>query len=62
MDLGDGSMIKYTVQKWLTPDGNWINETGVEPTNYVELNESYYDNPTEENDNQLQTAINLVTK
>ncbi len=62
MDLGDGSMIKYTVQKWLTPDGNWINETGVEPTNYVELNESYYDNPTEENDNQLQTAIDLVTK
>ena len=62
MDLGDGSMIKYTVQKWLTPDGNWINETGVEPTNYVELNESYYDNPTDENDNQLQTAIDLVTK
>lgn len=62
MDLGDGTMIKYTVQKWLTPDGNWINEKGVEPTNYVELNESYYDNPTDENDNQLQTAIDLVTK
>lgn len=52
--LSDGSMIKYTVQKWLTPDGNWINEKGVEPTNFVELT-------TEENmDNQLQTALNLI--
>ncbi|WP_010278647.1 S41 family peptidase [Paenibacillus senegalensis] len=30
-ELGDGSNIKMTTYKWLTPDGNWINETGVEP-------------------------------
>ena len=47
-------MIKYTVQKWLTPEGNWINEKGVEPTNYVELN--LQDNT----DNQLQTALDLI--
>lgn len=52
--LSDGSMIKYTVQKWLTPDGNWINEKGVAPTNYVELS-------LEENtDTQLETAKNLI--
>ena len=59
--LPDGSMVKYTVQKWLTPDGNWINETGLEPTNEVELNEKYYEEPIRENDNQLLTALDLVT-
>lgn len=60
--LLDGSMIKYTTQKWLTPNGNYINEKGVEPTNEVELNEEYYQDPTEENDNQLTEALNLLTK
>ena len=60
--LPDGSMLKYTVQKWLTPDGDWINEKGIAPTNNVELDKSFYENPTKENDNQLTTALNLVTK
>lgn len=58
--LLDGSMIKYTTQKWLTPDGNSINEVGVNPTKVVELNEEYFNNPTTENDNQLQEAIKLI--
>lgn len=60
--LLDGSMIKYTTQKWLTPLGNSINETGVEPTNVVKLSDEYYSNPSMENDNQLQEAINLLIK
>ena len=62
VQLTDGSMIKYTVQDWLTPNGNWVNETGLEPTNFVELSNEYYNNPTTDNDNQLQTAIELLTK
>ena len=58
--LLDGSMIKYTTQKWLTPDGNSINGVGVTPTKVVELNEEYFNNPTNENDNQLQEAIKLI--
>lgn len=54
--LSDGSMIKYTIQKWLTPNGNWINENGLEPTNYVE---SKIEN---DQDSQLQTAITLLTE
>ena len=54
--LKDGSMIKYTTQKWLTPNSNWINETGVEPTNKIELDTNG------ETDNQLQEAIKLVVK
>lgn len=30
--MGDGSNIKLTLYKWLTPDGNWIHKKGVEPT------------------------------
>lgn len=60
--LPDGSMVKYTVQKWLTPDGNWIDGKGVEPTYYVELSDEYYKNPVMENDNQLNKALELVSK
>lgn len=60
--LIDGSMIKYTTQKWLTPDGNSIDGVGVAPTNYVELSDEYYNSPSFENDNQINEAINLLIK
>ena len=60
--LSDGSMIKYTVENWLTPDGNWINEKGIEPTNEVLLDVKYWEDPKVENDNQLQKALDLVSK
>ena len=36
-NLDDGSNLKYTSAKWLTPKGNWINEKGVKPDVTVEL-------------------------
>lgn len=60
--LSDGSMIKYTIENWLTPDGNWINEKGIEPTHEVHLDEEYYSEPIVENDNQLQKALELVSE
>ena len=60
--LASGAMIKYTTQKWLSPNGNWINEVGVKPTHEIELQEEYSKNPTEENDNQLQKALDVVSK
>ena len=60
--LKDGSMIKYTVENWLTPDGNWINNVGIEPTDEVTLNEEYFKEPSDEADNQLQKALELVSK
>ncbi|TCP55903.1 carboxyl-terminal processing protease [Tumebacillus sp. BK434] len=33
----DGSDIKYTIAKWLTPDGNWVHKKGIEPDYKVEL-------------------------
>lgn len=54
--LKDGSMIKYTTQNWLTPNGNWINEIGLEPTNKVEQSSE------SDGDNQLQEALKLVSQ
>lgn len=36
-DLQDGSNIKYTTAKWLTPNGNWIHQKGIEPDFKVDL-------------------------
>ena len=59
--LSDGSMIKYTVENWLSPKGNWIDGQGVTPTHEEELSKKYEENPNEENDNQLQKALDLVS-
>ncbi|MGP7815943.1 lmo1851 family serine protease [Niallia sp. 01092] len=36
-DLSDGSNLKFTTDKWLTPNGSWIHGKGIEPTYKVEL-------------------------
>jgi carboxyl-terminal processing protease len=38
-DFQDGSNIKFTTQKWLTPAGNWIHEKGIKPDVEVGLPE-----------------------
>lgn len=58
--LSNGNMYKYTTKKWLSPKGNSIDKTGVAPDIEVSLNDEYYENPTDENDNQLQTAIDVI--
>lgn len=30
-EMGDGSLLKITVAKWLTPDGEWIHQKGIQP-------------------------------
>lgn len=36
-DLQDGSNMKFTTAKWLTPKGNWIHQKGIEPDYSVAL-------------------------
>lgn len=60
--LKSGATVKYTIQKWLTPNGNWINEVGVTPDIKVELTDEYMNNPTDENDSQLQKALEELSK
>ena len=61
-DLSSGDTIKYTVQKWLTPDGNFINDKGVVPTDRVETVLQEGETLTYENDTMLQKAISVVSE
>ena len=61
-DLNSGDTIKYTVQKWLTPDGNWVNDKGVVPTDRVETVLQEGETLNYDNDTMLQTAINVVSE
>lgn len=38
-NFSDGSNVKYTMAKWLTPKGNWLHENGIEPDFKVSLPE-----------------------
>ena len=58
--LSNGVQYKFTTKKWLTPNGTWINGTGVSVDVDVDFNKDYYDNPVYENDVQLQTAIEAL--
>ncbi|MBR4618245.1 MAG: S41 family peptidase [Bacilli bacterium] len=60
--LDSGSSIKITIENWLTPKGNSINKKGIEPTIKVELAEEYYEKPSKDTDNQLQKALEIVSK
>ena len=60
--LSDGTSVKYTTEKWLTPKGKWIDGKGVSPNRVVQLTEEYLTNPIPENDLQLQTALDFLEK
>ena len=60
-DLSSGDTIKYTVQKWLTPKGNWINEKGVVPTDRCENVLKDGEVLTDDNDVMLKKAIETVS-
>ena len=62
ISLSNGDQYKITTKEWLTPNGNIVNGVGVEPDIVVELSEDYMNNPSVENDNQLQEAINYLVK
>lgn len=60
--LSNKSMIKYTSAKWYTPEGNYINTIGYEPSIKVSLTKEYAANPCDETDNQLQKALEVLSK
>lgn len=50
-DFGNGAGIHITIAKWLTPNGTWINEKGLDPDINVPLNNN------DKTDKQLEKAI-----
>ena len=55
--LSNGTTIKYTTETWLTSKGKFINDVGVAPTIEVSLTEEYVNNPGDDTDDQLKTAL-----
>lgn len=56
--LEDGSMVKYTIAKWLRPNGECVDEIGIQPDYEIQLEQS------EEGyfvDTQLEKAIELLS-
>ena len=54
MNLSTGEQYKLTTKKWLTPNGEWINETGITPDIEVKLEK--------DKDNQLDEAVKYLAK
>lgn len=61
-ELTNGTSLKYTTEEWLTPKGHSINKKGVVPDEEIELNADYYNEQIDDNDNQLQKALEVITK
>ena len=62
VELPGGSSLKYTTQRWLTSKGKSLQDKGLTPDVEIEQSKDYYDNPTEENDAQLQKALEVLNK
>ena len=58
--LSDGEQYKLTTKSWLTSKGEVIDGKGIEPDYDVTLSDKYLENPTDESDNQLQKAIEVI--
>ncbi len=58
--LSNGEQYKLTTKSWLTSKGNKVDGAGITPDYEISLDETYTKNPTDENDNQLQKAINIL--
>lgn len=56
--LFDGSSLKITTAKWLTPDGNSIDQNGIEPDIMVELTLDDFNN---DRDPQLDKAFEVLS-
>ena len=61
-DIGKDTELKITTKKWLTPKGNSINKKGVAVDFEIKLSDEYKKDPSDDNDNQLQKAIEEIAK
>lgn len=63
VNLSDGSQYKITTKKWLTPKSKCLTDDGgIVPDIEVKLDDKYYDTYDDTLDNQLQTAIEYLSK
>ncbi len=57
LDLKKGAGLHVTIAKWILPNGDWINDKGVEPTIKIENPTDEKNTITPQSDKQLEKAI-----
>ena len=60
--LSNGDQYKITTKEWLTPKGTAVAGVGISPDVEVKLEDSFFTNPTDDNDSQLKQALKILTK
>lgn len=60
--LNDGSGLKITIEEYYTPNKNEINKVGIEPDEEIDLSDEVKEQGTytDDEDNQLQKAIEII--
>lgn len=61
VDVDGGASVHISVGKWITPNGTWVDKTGLKPDIEVKFDEKK-SKETPELDNQLQKAIQELLK
>ena len=59
-ELSNGTLIKWTIEEWLTSNGNSIEKEGITPDYEIDLSEEYFNDISYEKDNQLEKALELL--
>ena len=57
VELNNGDILKVTIAKWYTPNGDNINEEGLKPDEEVEMTSQQYNSG---DDTQLDRAIEII--
>ena len=57
--LSDGSSVKITVARWLTPKGKQIDEEGIKPDVEIELTEEDWNS---DQDPQMDKALEILSE
>lgn len=62
IDLSSGAGLHLTVAKWILPNGDWINNKGIEPQIKVENKVEEGNTLTKKDDRQLEKAFEILLK
>ncbi len=60
--VSTGGVIKYTTGEWFLPNDQNIEGIGLIPDISINLDEKYFANPNDANDNQLQKGLEVIIK
>lgn len=58
----DGSAIKYTTSKWMSPNGVWVNKVGIEPDISVNLHDVFGVSFSQMNEEEIYKTDNVSDK